>query len=93
MDTVKVRIYQLDGDRLEAVSRLDSRSGLWIEEYIDFESVPRYTPQGRPWKSVTTTDCPYSHPVYRDCGTCPRLIKEQPLDLIGVCDHEALRAT
>ena len=92
MDGMKVRVYQLDGDRLEAVSRLDPASGLWIEDYIDFESVPRYSPQGRPWKSVTPTYCPYSHTVYRDCGTCPWLIKEQPLDLIGVCDHEALRA-
>lgn len=91
MEQTKTRVYRLDGDNLEAFSHLDPPTGLWIEDYIDFESTPRYTPAGRPWKSVTTTDCPYSHPVYRDCGTCPMLLKEQPGDLIGVCEHPALR--
>lgn len=91
MEKTKIRTYYLDGDTLNAALRYDELSGLWIEEYIDFESIPRYTPNGKPWKSVTTTDCPYSDPVYRDCGTCPHLIKEKPTDLIGVCNHEHLR--
>ena len=62
-----------------------------IEEYIDFETVPRYTPNGRRWRSVTTTDCIYSDPHYGDCGTCPFLQKEKPTDLIGVCFNECLR--
>lgn len=91
MENIRVRTYRLDGDVLEIVSRYDESSGLWIEDYIDFDDEPRYTPQGRPWKCVTTIDCPYSDPVYRDCGTCPWLIKEEPTDLIGVCDHRELR--
>lgn len=87
----RTRIYTLDGDSLETVSRYDEDSGLWIEDYIDFETVPRYTSGGRPWKSVTTTDCPYSDPVFRDCGTCPWLVKEEPTDLIGICTHEQMR--
>lgn len=91
MENTKIRIYHLDGDSLEAVSHYDKNSDLWIEEYIDFETAPRRTPGGRLWKSVTTTDCPYSDPIFRDCGTCPHLKKEQPLDLIGVCFNEKLK--
>ncbi len=91
MERAKSRIYRLDGDELETLFHFDNDSQLWIEDYVDFESTPRYTPGGRPWKSVTTTDCPYADPEYGDCGTCPWLIKETPTDLIGVCDHLLLR--
>ncbi len=91
MEKKLTRIYTLDGDSLTVSSRYDEESGLWIEEYIDLETVPRYTPEGRIWRSVTYEGCHYSHPVYRDCGTCEHLIKEQPEDLIGVCGHPDLR--
>ncbi len=84
------RTYTLDGDSLTVCSYYDEESGLWIEEYIDFETVPRYTPKGRMWRSVTYEGCPYADPVYRDCGTCQYLMKEQEHDLIGVCCHEEL---
>ncbi len=91
MSNIKTRIYRIDGDELSVVSRYDEVSRLWIEDYVDLESIPRYTPKGRPWKSVTTMGCPYADPMYKDCGTCPWLVKERPSDLVGVCDHENFR--
>ncbi len=91
MEACKKRIYRLDSDELEVQSWLDQQSGLWIEEYIDFENVPRYTPNGRRWQSVTRVGCPYADPVLQDCGTCPNLKKENTADLIGVCFREELR--
>ncbi|MBE6734122.1 MAG: hypothetical protein E7563_02105 [Ruminococcaceae bacterium] len=87
MPDKKIRIYTIDGDSLSVASVYDEESRLWIEEYIDFETTERYTPLGRPWRSVTYERCVYADPVYRDCGTCGYLIKEQQGDLIGVCSH------
>ena len=87
----KSKTYYLDGDCLETTLRYDAQADLWIEDYVDFEAVPRYTPNGRLWKSVTTVGCPYAHPVYQDCGTCEMLRKVHPSDLIGVCHHEKPR--
>ncbi|MBQ3598966.1 MAG: hypothetical protein II987_06840 [Clostridia bacterium] len=91
MENIKTRTYRLDGDELETVFKYDEDFGIWVEEYVDFESVPRFTPNGRRWRSVTTTDCIYSDPEFRDCGTCPYLCKERSEDLIGVCFNERLR--
>lgn len=91
MEEKKTRTYFLDNDSLETTFNYDPEFDIWIEEYIDFETVPRYTPNGRRWRSVTTTDCIYSDPHYGDCGTCPFLQKEKPTDLIGVCFNECLR--
>lgn len=91
MEEKKTRTYFLDNDSLETTLNYDPEFDIWIEEYIDFETVPRYTPNGRRWRSVTTTDCIYSDPHYGDCGTCPFLHKEKPTDLIGVCFNECLR--
>lgn len=44
MEKTKIRTYHLDGDTLNAALRYDELTDLWIEEYIDFESIPRYTP-------------------------------------------------
>ena len=91
MENTKTRTYRLDGDELQTVFKFDENFGIWIEEYVDFESVPRFTPNGRRWRSVTTTDCVYSDPEFRDCGTCSYLCKEKSEDLIGVCFNEQLR--
>ncbi len=91
MHTERKRVYLLDGDVLEVISDYNDEFSIWIERYMDFESTPRYTPNGRRWRSVTTTDCKYADPVFRDCGTCPYLQKEKENDLIGVCFHESLR--
>ncbi|MBE6738254.1 MAG: hypothetical protein E7566_06355 [Ruminococcaceae bacterium] len=93
MDKTKWREYTLDGDSIRVKSEFDKDSGIWIEEYVDFETSPRYTPSGHPWKSVTHIGCEYADPVYKDCGTCPWLVKEQAGDLIGICSHENLRLT
>lgn len=91
MENTKTRVYNIDGDILHTVSKYNEEFGIWVEEYVDFENVPRYTPNGRRWRSVTTTNCIYSHHEYKDCGTCPYLCKEKTDDLIGVCFNEQLR--
>lgn len=91
MQTVKAKTYHIDGDILQSTLHYDPTYDLWFEDYIDFESTPRYTPNGRRWRSVTTVGCPYADPRYCDCGTCPLLKKQHPRDLIGVCFHEELR--
>jgi hypothetical protein len=91
MENTKTRTYRLDNDEIITVSRYNEEYEIWVEDYVDFETVPRYTPNGRRWRSVTTTGCVYSHHEYGDCGTCPFLCKEHSGDLIGVCFHESLR--
>lgn len=91
MSRIKTKNYHLDDDILQSVLRFDPAFGLWFEDYIDFEAEPRYTPNGRRWRSATDIGCPYSDPQFKDCGTCPMLRKQHPKDLIGVCYHEALR--
>jgi len=87
----KMRVFDLDGDRLSVHFRYDPAFDVYLGSYPDFMETPRYTPNGRPWKSVVQDECPHADPQYRDCGTCPHLKKEKSGDLIGVCFHEALR--
>jgi len=89
----KMRVFTLDGDALSVCFRYDAAFDVYLGSYPDFLGEPRYTPNGRPWKSVVEEGCPYADPKYRDCGTCPHLKKEDPGDLIGVCFHEAYRLT
>lgn len=91
MKETKIRTYRIDGDTLEVLFELHETCGVWIGNYPYFEEEPRYTPNGRLWKNVTYDGCPHADPVYKDCGTCPHLNKEQPKDLIGVCFHEEMR--
>lgn len=85
------RVFSLDGDRQDVLFSFDAASGLWIGDYPYYEEEPRHTPNGRPWKNVSHTDCPFADPVFRDCGTCPHLRKQDRQDMIGVCFHESLR--
>ena len=91
MAEIKTKTYRLDGDLLQTTLRFDPQCSLWFEDYIDFENEPRYTPNGRRWRSATDVGCPHADPKFRDCGTCPMLRKQHSKDLIGVCFHEALR--
>ena len=88
---VKTRVFDLDGDRLSVCFRYDPVFGVYLGSYPDFVAEPRYTPGGRPWKSVVQDDCPYAPQPCSDCGGCEHLKKEQDGDLIGVCFHEAHR--
>ena len=88
---IKTKTYAIDEDILQATLRFDEGSRIWLEDFIDFESEPRYTPNGRRWRSVLDVGCPYADPRYQDCGTCPMLKKQSHRDLIGVCYREELR--
>lgn len=87
----KMRVFDLDGDQLSVHFRYDPTFDVYLGSYPDFVGEPRYTPNGRPWKSVVQDECPYADPEYKDCGTCPHLKKEKSDDLIGVCFHDAHR--
>ena len=87
----KTRVFRVDGDEVAVRFRYNEICGKYLGSYPDFVDEPRYTPNGRPWKSVIEDECPYADPVYRDCGTCQHLIKERDGDIIGVCFHEARR--
>ena len=69
----------------------DEEFDVWIGNYPCFEEEPRVTENGRLWKNVSFTDCPYAPKEYLDCGTCSYLIKQNPNDLIGVCFNNSLR--
>lgn len=69
----------------------EETTGLFLADYPDFEETPRYTPSGRPWRSVVSTGCPYAAGEYDDCGSCPHLMKQNRGDLIGVCCHLSMR--
>lgn len=92
MAKTKIRTFRIDGDAVSVELWFDEGSGAWLGEYPDFDTDPRWTPNGRPWKCVYATDCPYADPRWRDCGTCGHLKKEHPKDLVGVCFHEDLRS-
>ncbi len=91
MKKTKVQTYRIDGDILEVLFQFYEAYGVWIGDYPYFDDEPRYTPNGRLWKNVTHDSCPHADPDYKDCGTCPYLVREEAGDLIGVCFHEEMR--
>ena len=91
MLTTKIETYRIDGDQIDVTFTLDTPSGAWIGDYPFFEEEPRMTPSGRPWRNITHDSCPLAAGSYRDCGTCPHLVKQALGDLVGVCFHEALQ--
>ena len=92
MERARRKIYQIDGDRITVPYHYDEEAEIFIGQFPEFEEEPRYTPNGRPWKSVVSVGCPYAAGDYDDCGSCPYLVKAQDGDIIGVCFHERLRS-
>lgn len=90
MSKERLKTFQVAGDLLEVPYHYDEQMTLWLGQFPDFEANPHYTPEGRPWKSVVTTGCPYSTGAYDDCGSCMYLIKGDAQDIIGVCFYEGL---
>lgn len=88
----KLQTFHIDGDRLTVPYRYDEGARIYIGLFPEFEEEPRYTPNGRPWKSVVSIGCPHAAGEYDDCGSCPHLMKAGPQDIIGVCFHEKLRS-
>ena len=84
------KTFHVDDDLLTVPYHYDEEAKIFIGQFPEFESEPRYTPNGRPWKSVINENCPYAAGDYDDCGSCPYLMKEAPKDIIGVCFHEEL---
>lgn len=86
------KTFHIDDDLLTVPYLYDEDAKIFIGQFPEFETEPRFTPNGRPWKSVVSDSCPYAAGDYDDCGSCPYLIKEEPKDIIGVCFHEGLRS-
>ncbi len=91
MAKVEKRAFCVDSDTVHVEFLYDEKFDVWIGDFPYFDEEPRLTPNGRRWKNVSSTDCPYADPQYRDCGTCPHLKKQNPTDLIGVCFNDKLR--
>lgn len=87
----KKRIISVDGDAIEVQFRLEELWNVWLGDYPFFADEPRYTASGRPWRNVAHAECPYAAGESDDCGSCPHYKREHPMDMIGVCFHEALR--
>lgn len=92
MKRTRLKTFHIDGDLLAVPHHYDESAGIFIGQFPEFEEYPRYTPNGRPWKSVVSIGCPHAAGDYDDCGSCPYLIKAGPQDVIGVCFHERLRS-
>lgn len=92
MQRERLKTFQVDGDMLTVPYRYDEEAEIFIGQFPEFDTEPRYTPNGRPWKNVVSDSCPYAAGGYDDCGSCPYLIKAGPRDIIGVCFHERLRS-
>lgn len=92
MQSERRKTFLVDGDLLTVPYYYDGNAGIFIGQFPDFDAEPRYTPNGRPWKSVVSDSCPYAAGGYDDCGSCPYLIKAEPGDIIGVCFHERMRS-
>lgn len=92
MQNERLKTFLVDGDQLTVPYHYDEDAGIFIGQFPEFDAEPRYTPSGRPWRSVVSDGCPYATGDYGDCGSCPYLIKEETRDIIGVCFHEKLRS-
>lgn len=88
----QLKTFHVDDDLLTVPYYYDEDAEIFIGRFPEFDVDPRYTPNGRPWKSAVSDSCPYASGDYNDCGSCPYLIKEEPRDIIGVCFHESLRS-
>ena len=84
-ETVKKRIYRLDGDALEINFYYNAEFDKYFGDYPDFSEEPRFTPSERPWVNAIKTDCIYSKDMYDDCGSCEYFLREKHNDLIGIC--------
>ena len=92
MQAEQWKTFHIDDDQLTVAYHYDEDAKIFIGQFPEFETEPRYTPNGRLWKSVVSDSCPYAAGDYDDCGSCPYLVKEEPKDIIGVCFHERLRS-
>lgn len=85
------RAFCVDSDTVHVDFVYDEEFGIWIGDFPCFDEEPRMTANGRLWKNVSFTDCPYAPKDFFDCGTCSYLKKQDPKDMIGVCYNDALR--
>lgn len=92
MQKTRLKTFHIDGDLLTVSYYYDEDAKIFIGQFPEFDDEPRYTPNGRPWKSAVSIGCPHAAGAYDDCGSCPYLIKAGPQDIIGVCFHERLRS-
>lgn len=91
MNEKEKRAFIIDSDIVYIDFVYDDEFEIWVGDYPCFEEEPRKTPNGRLWKNVTFTECPYAPKDFLDCGSCSYLVKQDPSDMIGVCYNNALR--
>ena len=52
MQRERLKTFQVDGDMLTVPYRYDEEAEIFIGQFPEFDTEPRYTPNGRPWKNV-----------------------------------------
>ncbi len=87
----EVREFLVDEDSIHIEFVYDEQFDVWIGDFPCFEDEPRITKNGRLWKNVSFTGCPFAPAEFRDCGTCSYLRKQNHMDLIGVCFNDELK--
>ena len=92
MESERLKIFLVDGDSVTVPYHYDEDAKIYVGQFPEFETEPRYTPNGRPWKNVVSVNCPFAAGGYDDCGSCPYLMKEGKNDIIGVCFYDRLRS-
>ncbi len=91
MAKIEKRAFCVDYDTVHVEFIYDEKFDVWIGDFPYFDEEPRLTLNGRQWKNVSFTECPYVDSQYMDCGTCRYFKRQNKTDLIGVCFNDALR--
>jgi len=82
--------YDFEGTLVRVASEYDVHTGMYIDEYPDFEETPIYTPSGKPLVAAMQDQCSKAKPMSSDtdCGSCQFFTPNKTGDLIGICANE-----
>ncbi len=88
----KMRVYELEGIRLEIPIHWDVGTGIYIEDYPDFVENPLWTAEGHPVIFAGEDACPHAMEATAggcpDCGSCFYYHAAGEHTWFGICIHE-----
>ncbi len=88
----KLRIYEIDGCKLEVPLHYDPQSCIYIEDYGKFIEHIHYTPAGYPVMFAGEDACPFAQEASPggcpDCGSCRFYERAGEHTWIGVCKNK-----
>jgi len=92
MNRTMTRVFKIDDDTCEVIFYYDEAFKKYFGDYPDFDETPKFTPEGKPWVTAMESGCGagVSKSNHKetcfDCGSCLYFRRENPGDLIGICD-------